>query len=226
MQPAKSFHPHLRDVSLPNDPFDKLLTAYKPPSFSSSSEERGRSRKSSYDRPYLQDTIRFNPSKEGEYHIRILQPTWEGAENFGYELFTHFRVGPDKRGVYHSRYHHLGDENDPLHQPVKELLAGQEDDFWGADEGDSRVFPTRQFLYWLIDRKNERRGPQFWPASVYFHEELVNQIIDPDTRRVTHIDSPNAGYDIRFAVFYKGKMRQFKDIKNPQTISVEPFLHF
>src|SRR3982751_6331107 len=48
---------------------------------------------------WLRDDYRiFSPAK-GENHIRILPPSWEDAQHFGFDAYVHYGIGPERGSV-------------------------------------------------------------------------------------------------------------------------------
>lgn len=147
---------------------------------------------------FIKQQYKVYKVKEGKNLIRIL-PTPEGSKHFGLPIWVNYGVGPDN-GSYLSLSKMLK-KPDPLAEALRE--ADREDD----EATVKQLRPKQRVLYWLIDRDNPDEGPQLWAAPITFDTDVVNLIIDEDTKEVTYIDDPKTGCDLRF---YREKQGEFK----------------
>lgn len=133
---------------------------------------------------------RYTP-KGGPNIIRILPPTWEGAKHFGFDIYCHYSVGPENASFL--SLHKMKDEDDPIWEEYSKAEADGDEDY------ASELRPKHRVGYWLIDRDDERKGPQLW-LSPYasIDRELSKQMIDSRTGEVLLIDHPEDGYDVEF----------------------------
>lgn len=140
---------------------------------------------------FLKEGInRWSPRK-GDNCIRILPPTWDKAEHFGYDVYAHYRIGPENKSFLSLKK--MLDEDDPIWE---EFAQAQSD---GDEDYANELRPRRRVAYWLIDRDDERKGPQLWVAPYQqIDRELSKQMIDSRTGEVLMIDHPEEGYDVEF----------------------------
>lgn len=144
----------------------------------------------SFDRMFDRDVVMFKPHA-GENNIRILPPTWQNADHYGYDLYVHYGVGPD-RGSYLSLWKHKG-QPDPIDEAAAQ--AAKE----GKDQLERELRWTRRVAIWLIDRAEPDKGPQLWlsPATS-FDRDVIQQSRDRQTGEILAVDDPQHGYDIFF----------------------------
>ena len=162
----------------------------------------------SYDRITRPGVKTFKPH-DGKNIIRILPPTfdWEAwpkagqDDHFGMRLWLHYQIGADKQ-TYLS-LHRMKGELDPLEEARAEAQA----------EGDRKLAdalkPRQRTGVWIIDRKAEDEGPQFWAMPASLDKDISTMAQDPDDEAgVRIVDDPDEGCDIRF--FKEGAKRNTK----------------
>jgi hypothetical protein len=164
----------------------------------------------SYDSIFEDGFVVYKP-KEGENIIRILPPTWlsfddngnmlkdEAFEKWGayweISVYVHNNIGPDR-----STFLCLAEMKDePC--PVCEARLDAAD-----EEERFALSPNRRALCWLIDRNDEKAGPQLWAMP---HKKVFKPICARSTDRKTGgvilVDNPEEGYDVFFNVEHAGK---------------------
>ncbi len=140
---------------------------------------------------FLTSDVQMFKAREGDCAVRILPPTWDDVDKWkdGWEIqiFMHYGVGPDE-GAYLCLDKMKGEScpvcearreaTDP--EEAKELRAG-----WRA-------------LCWVIDRDNEKAGPQVWSMPVSLFRDINARSIDKRTNAVILIDDPEEGFDVLF----------------------------
>jgi len=144
----------------------------------------------SFDRMFDRDIVMFKPHA-GDNNIRILPPTWSNADHYGYDLYVHYGVGPD-RSSYLSLWKHHGQPD-----PIDEAAAQAAKD--GNDALERELRWTRRVAIWLIDRAEPDKGPMLWlsPATS-FDRDVIQQSRDRQTGEILAVDDPQQGYDIFF----------------------------
>lgn len=143
-----------------------------------------------YDSVVVPDIPSFKV-KEGESCVRILPPGWEDTERWGdgwdIEVYLHYGVGPDN-----SRYLCLDKmKNEPC--PVCEARLKAAD----KEESD-QLRPRGVNLCWVIDRDNEKAGPQVWFIPKTLYREINTRSVDKKNDTPILIDDPEEGYDVVF----------------------------
>lgn len=150
---------------------------------------------------FLADGVKTYTPKEGQHTVRILPPTWDGAEHYGYDVWAHYNVGPDG-GAYLC-----------LQKMKNEHCAICADRARAVKEGDEELElalkPRQRVGCWVIDRDNERDGPMLWLLPWTLDREIVQQSQDKKTREYYNLDSPEEGYDVSFERQGKGQTTKY-----------------
>lgn len=142
-----------------------------------------------YDSIFKTSVPEFNP-KEGTYRIRILPATWDNPEHYGYDIWMHYGIGADKGKVISLK-----------------KMKGEDDAIWRAYEkaqsrGDKKyadaLRPGRRVGVYIIDRDDEKAGPQLWAMPWTLDRDITSLSEDRETNEVLCIDAPNKGYDVEF----------------------------
>lgn len=143
-----------------------------------------------YDSVTLPDIPTFKVP-EGESCVRILPPGWEDTDRWGdgwdIEIYLHYGVGPDN-----SRYLCL-DKMKNEACPVCEARLKAAD----KEESD-QLRPRGVNLCWVIDRDNEKAGPQAWFIPKTLYREINTRSVDKKNDTPILIDDPEEGYDVVF----------------------------
>ena len=128
--------------------------------------------------------------RDGKNIIRVLPPTWEGANHYGYDIWINYSIGADN-SAYLS-LSKMKNEADPLAE------ARREADREGDEKLAKELQPRQRVCMWIIDRQDEDEGPQIFDAPFTVDKALANLSLDEDTKEVTMIDDPDNGCDFRF----------------------------
>ena len=88
--------------------------------------------------------------------IRFLPPTWKKPEHFGYDIYVHYQVGPD-RGTYLC-LHKMKGEPCPICEERVEAQRHGDEKYAKELEAKKRV------LVYLVDRDHEKDGVQAWAS--------------------------------------------------------------
>ena len=139
----------------------------------------------------IQDQFNTFSAKDGENSIRILPPTWENPEHYGYDIWVHFNVGPEGGTVLcPSRMKH---QPCPICEfQSKAETAGRED---AAD-----FKPKRRVAVWLVDLKAEKQedNPAIWTMPWTVDRDISKVCKDRESGELYMIDHPTAGYNVYF----------------------------
>lgn len=153
---------------------------------------------------YLLGDIPMFKAKEGECCVRILPPTWEDIQKWGdgweISIFLHYNVGPDNGAYLCSDKMETGEAC-----PVCEARRGEQD-----EEVASKMKPSLRILCWVIDRDDEKAGPQVWSMPLSLFKDISGRSIDKRTSTPILIDHPEEGFDVVFN-------REGTDIKTKYT---------
>lgn len=154
-------------------------------------KERASQQGGNYDSPIKESVKTFNP-KAGDHEIRILPPTWEDADHFGYTIFQHFNIGPE--GGTYLCLHKMRNEACPICDEKANAEKA------GEDELAQALKPGKKILVWVIDRSNEKEGPKLWAMPWTFDRDLCALAVDKKSGEVFELDNPEEGYDISFSI--------------------------
>ena len=142
----------------------------------------------------------FKPS-DGDNCIRILPPTWDDANHFGFDIFMHYDVGPDSQSYL--CLHKMKGEDCPICEEREK--ASKEGDSEYAD----KLKPVKRIMVYLIDRNDEKTGLQAWSMPWTFDRDLCKLMVDKKTGELLPIDHPEEGYDVEFERKGKGTKTQY-----------------
>lgn len=135
------------------------------------------------------DVQLFKPS-EGDNNIRILYPTWDGAEHYGLDAFVHYGIGADESAYLCP--HEMKGEPCPI---CEERHAAQKA---GDTEYADKLKPSKRVLVYIINRDKPKDGVQLWSMAWTIDRDISALAIDKRTGEVYAIDHPDEGYDISF----------------------------
>jgi hypothetical protein len=131
----------------------------------------------------------FTPVK-GDNFIRILPPTWDDPEHYGFDIYAHYGVGPDRGSVL--CLHKMKNLKCPLCEAaIRAQRSGDEELF-------KELSARKRVLVWMLDRKDEKKGPMIWSMPWSLDRDFCKLSRDPKTGEIYPIDHPEEGYDISF----------------------------
>lgn len=132
---------------------------------------------------------------EGDNQIRILPPSWlddeEAVKKFGDSwdcgIYVHTNVGPDKNSYL------CLDKMKGERCPVCEARADAAD-----EEEDRQLRPQWRALCYVIDRDDEKAGPQLMNMGVKLFREINARGVDKKGGGLILLDDPEEGFDVFF----------------------------
>lgn len=139
---------------------------------------------------FIKDEFTVYAVKKGDNSIRIFPPTWDDPEHYGIDVFVHYQVGPDRASVLCP----LKMENKPC--PLCEAYMRAERQ--GDEELAKSLKVARRVLVWLLDRKEEEKGPLLWSMPWTVDRDIAKISRDKDSGEYYFIDDPDKGYNISF----------------------------
>jgi hypothetical protein len=151
--------------------------------------QRANQRGGDFDSMFKEGTRLWKP-RDGKNIIRILPPTWDDANHYGYEIWCNYGVGVDEQSYL--SLHKMKGIKDPLAEARKQA------DRNGDKKLSEQLTPRKRILMYVIDRNAEDEGPQLWSAPWTIDKDLCNLSFDEDTRDVIMIDDPEEGSDFAF----------------------------
>lgn len=140
---------------------------------------------------YIKDSIKMFKANDGDNTLRILPPTWDNPEHFGYDVHVHFGIGPDEQAYL--CLEKMKGEKCPICEERKRAVHD------GDEKYADTLKPMRRVLIAVIDRDNEKEGPQAWAMPWGIDRDLCKLVIDKKSGEVLPIDDPENGYDIEFS---------------------------
>lgn len=138
--------------------------------------------------PFLSKYTVWKP-KDGLNTIRILPPTWEDAGHYGIIIALHYFVGPEKNTYVCPKK--LNRTPCPLCERSEMLKAA------GKKKEGETLEPRSRSLVWLLDRKEEMKGPQLWAMPMSKVDAAI--LLASKNKRTGNtypIDDPEEGFDI------------------------------
>ncbi len=175
----------------------------------SGAARRSKQSSGSYDNWLVEGIPLFKP-REGENTVRILPPTWvddkEQAEKWGdywdITIARHRNVGPDE--ATYLCLNKMQGKPCAVCDARKESRDDEERDALRIQSGP---------LCWMIDRNNEKAGPQVWAVPIKLFRELNLRSVDKKTEQLVLIDDPEDGYDVFFTREGNDKRTQYLSVE-------------
>jgi hypothetical protein len=152
------------------------------------------------------DEVKTYSVKKGDNFVRILPPTWKAPKNWGYDVWVHYSVGPEKATV-------LCLAKMPEHQacPICEARAAAERA--GDEERMSDLRAIRRVVVWMIDKKEPEKGPMIWAMPWTLDRDIAAACKDAETGAVYYCDDPDKGYNISFTKTGEGRNTQYGGVQ-------------
>lgn len=153
---------------------------------------------------FLDERIKMWKPRDGDNRIRILPPTWANPGHYGFDIFVHYGVGPD-RGSYLDLFKMKDGGRDPITEEMAALRRSGR-----ADEQDiKRMDSKRRVLVYLIDRDAESEGLQAWAMPWTVDRDISVVSVDKSTSDILYIDDPEEGYDVEFRKDGKNELTKY-----------------
>lgn len=145
--------------------------------------------------------------KNGENNIRILPPTWKDVDTWGkgwgIVVYVHYGIGTDN-----STYlclNKMKEEECPI--------CVARDEAPPVEEGEQdELKPGKRILCYVIDRDDEKAGPQMWAMPWTVERDISALSIDKKLGALL-IDDPEEGYDVTFSRDGKGRTVKYVGMK-------------
>lgn len=145
---------------------------------------------------YFRDGCKTFKSADGDNIIRILPPTWEDAQHYGFDIWLHYGVGPDEQSYL--CLDKMKGEPCPICEERARAAKAKDDDY--ADS----LKPKQRVVVALIDRDHENDGVQMWSMPWGVDKDLLARTQDKRTGEILPLDDPENGYDVEFTKQGKG----------------------
>lgn len=145
---------------------------------------------------YFRDGCKTFKPKDQDNIIRILPPTWQDAEHYGYDIYLHYGVGPDEQSYL--CLEKMKGQPCPICEERARAAKAKDDDY--ADS----LKPKQRVVIALIDRDHENEGVQLWSMPWGVDKDLLSRTQDRRTGEILPLDDPENGYDVEFTKQGKG----------------------
>lgn len=151
---------------------------------------------------FVKDDYQMYQVEKGDNFIRFLPPTWENAEHYGLDVYIHYGIGPDNGSVLclakmaQSPVAAIRKACPGDRCPICE--ARQRAERAGDNELKDELTSRKSVLAWIINRKDEKKGPQVWRMPWTLDRDITKLCKDPRTGELYFIDDPENGYDLSF----------------------------
>lgn len=155
-------------------------------------KEHAEQRGGSFD-SYLKPNIDMYRPKGGDNAIRILPPTWDDPDHYGYTVFIHGYVGADQSSYLCLNKNAGGGGGCPICAASAEAKAAGEEDEAKA------LQPSKRYLTWIIDRNDDNPHPIVYSMSWTIDRDIAALCTNKKTGSVILIDHPDEGYDVSFS---------------------------
>jgi hypothetical protein len=139
---------------------------------------------------FIKDEFEVYTAKKGENYIRILPPTWDNPAHFGFDVWAHYSVGPDNATLL--CLHKMQNKRCPICEAVQALERA------GDDDEAKQLSARRRVLVWMLDRKEDNKGPQLWAMPWTVDRDIAKVSQDRQSGEYYVVDHPDRGYDISF----------------------------
>lgn len=170
---------------------------------------------------YVESAIQTYAPQKGDNWLRILPPTWENAKHYGYDVWVHYGIGPDRLAYLCLEKNGKGEC--PICIERAELARR------GMEEAAGELRPTYRIAVYVVDRKQPEKGVLLWTMPMKIDQELVTLAQDKRTGEVLWIDDPYDGYDIEFTRTGEGLHTQYSGVRiarNPSPLDNDAALEF
>jgi hypothetical protein len=139
---------------------------------------------------FISDDVKVFTPQKNDNILRILPPTWDGAEHWGYDVWVHYGIGPDN-----SAYLCLEKmKGEPCALCDERKRAQKAKD--STEDYVNKLEPTKRVLMFILDRKNMDEGVQLWPAAWTVDKDICKKAINKKTGEPYFIDDVDDGYDV------------------------------
>lgn len=142
-----------------------------------------------FDSPISAKVDTFKP-KVGDNMIRIMPPTWDDHDHYGYQVFVHTYIGPDNSNYLCLRK--MKGERCAICEEHQRARAA------GEQEEAKALEPKEQFWCWSIDRDGDEKDPtpQVYILSWTADRDIAALCYSNRTGKAILIDHPDKGYDL------------------------------
>lgn len=138
----------------------------------------------------IKDDFKTYSPPKGDNYVRILPPTWEEAEHYGFDIWVHYGIGPDRSSII--CINKMQNKRCPICEAQQKLNRA------GDGEGAKEIAAGKRVAVWVINRKDEAAGPMVWTMPWTLDRDVVKVSKDRASGETYLIDHPWEGYNISF----------------------------
>lgn len=174
-----------------------------------------------YDK-YINESVKMFKPADGTNIVRILPPTWDGAEHFGLDIYVHFGIGSDNQAYL--CLDKMKGEPCPICEELQRVKSEG-----GDEEYEKQLYPTKRVMVAIIDRDKEKEGPVVWPMSWTMDRDIGKLMIDKRSGEIYAIDHPEEGFDVEFDKEGKGLKTKYSGLaiaRKPSELGNDKWLQF
>jgi hypothetical protein len=139
---------------------------------------------------FLKEAVKIFKPHEGKNDLRILPPTWEGADHYGLDIHVHYGIGADNSAYLCLQK--MKGKPCPVCDERKKAVAEGDTEY--ADE----LRASHRVAQFVVDRSRERDGAFAWVVGKRMDQDILRLCVDPKTGETLEIDHPEKGYDLAF----------------------------
>jgi hypothetical protein len=152
-------------------------------------KDRAEQKGGTYDGPFKSGFDTWRP-KAGDNTIRILPPTWDDHNHYGYDVWMHRYIGAND-GTYICLAKMLN-KSCPICAASKEAKAA------GEAEEAKDLAPAKLVVCWILDRDEDKQTPLLYAMSWTMDRDIATRCHDKRSGKLLLIDHPTLGYDVTF----------------------------
>lgn len=168
-----------------------------------------------FDSPFKQGVDTWRP-KAGDNLIRLLPPTWDDHEHYGYELWVHKYIGADNSTYLCPQK--MKNTPCPICKAAKLAKDAGE-----ADEAKQLVVQKMVCAY-IIDRDEKKPTPILYNMGWSMDRDIASLSINSRTGKVLMLDHPDKGYDVTIKRTGEGLRTRYQVVidRDPTSIDDDP----
>lgn len=171
------------------------------------------------------DNIKMWKPNDRDNRIRILPPTWPDAKHFGFDVYVHYGIGPDRQSYL--CLNKMKGKPDPITEEYAVLRRDARNE---EEEKEAKELQARaRVLVYLIDRDHEKEGVQAWFMPQGLDKDIVMVSRDKSTGEVLNLDDPEDGFDVMFEKNGTGMKTKYEGVsvaRRSSTLGKSEWLDF
>lgn len=155
---------------------------------------------------FVNQDVKFFAPKPGDNRIRVLPPTWENPDHFGYEVFVHYGIGSDNSAyLCEDKMNRTAGDCPICAERGRAEAAGEK------EYADS-LRPSKRVCVYVVDRDRPSEGVLLWSMPWTIDRDVCARAVDKMSGEVYNVDDPESGYDILFNKEGQGQTTKYVGI--------------